>query len=115
MKQLTEGRGVKTAYMLSPDGKTLVYAKGKERTEGKTPASHFDYYARNLTSGKENQITDLAFYEISTPYFTPDGKNIIFDNGSPLNIPGTDDDREDGKFRKAYRQKYQENNIIQYP
>ena len=115
LRQLTEGKGVKAAYMLSPDGKTLVYAKGKERTEGKTPASHFDYYARDLATGKETQITDLAFYQISAPYFTPDGKNIVFDNGSPLKIPGTDDDRADEKFRKTYEEKYHRNNIIQYP
>lgn len=115
LTQLTEGKGIKTAYMLSPDGKTLVYAKGKERTEGKTPASYFDYYARDIATGTERQITDLSFYEISTPHFTPDGKNIVFDNGSPLKIPGTEDKRADEKFRKAYEEKYHRNNIIQYP
>lgn len=115
LKVLTEGKGVKAAYMLSPDGKTLVYAKGKERTEGRTAASHFDYYARDLATGTETQITDLAFYEISTPYFTPDGKNIVFDNGSPLKLPGTDNPHADEKFRAEYEKKYHRNNIIRYP
>ena len=115
LKQLTEGKGIKAAYMLSPDGKTLVYAKGQERTEGKTPASHFDYYARNIATGIETRITDLAFYEIGAPYFTPDGKNIVFNNGSPLKLPGTDDDRADEKFREEYEKKYHWNKIIQYP
>lgn len=115
LKLLTEGKGVKAAYVLSPDGKTLVYAKGSERTEGKTPASYFDYYARDLSTGKETQITDLSFYEISTPYFTPDGKNIVFNNGSPLKLPGTNDDRTDVKFREEYEKKYHWNRIIRYP
>ena len=114
-RQLTEGKGIKAGYMLSPDGKTLVYAKGRERTEGKTPASHFDYYARDLATGKETQITDLAFYETGVPYFTPDGKNIVFNNGSPLKVPGTDDGRADEEFRKEYERKYHGNRIVQYP
>lgn len=115
LKQLTAGEGIKAAYMLSPDGRTLVYASGKRRTEGKTVASHFDYYARDLATGTETQITDLAFYEISTPYFTPDGKNIVFNYGSPLKLPGTNDDRADKAFREDYEKKYRWNNIIRYP
>ncbi len=115
LKQLTAGEGIKAAYMLSPDGRTLVYASGKRRTEGKTVASHFDYYARDLATGTETQITDLAFFEISTPYFTPDGKNIVFNYGSPLKLPGTNDDRADKAFREDYEKKHRWNNIIRYP
>lgn len=110
-RQLTEGKGIKAGYMLSPDGKTLVYARGRERTEGKTPASHFDYYARDLATGKETQITDLAFYETGAPYFTPDGRNIVFNNGSPLKVPGDGDE----EFREEYEEKYYRNRIVQYP
>lgn len=115
LKQLTEGEGVKPAYMLSPDGRTLIYASGKRRTEGKTAASHFDYYARDIVTGQETQITDLAFYQISIPYFTPDGKNVVFNYGSPMRIPGTDDSDAPKTFREAYEKKHYWNNIVQYP
>jgi Tol biopolymer transport system component len=115
LKQLTEGKGIKAAAMLSPDGKTLVYAKGTERTEGKTVASHFDYYARDLITGNETRITDLAFYEIGIPYFTPDGRNIIFNNGGPMKNPGIDDDHANEQFREEYQKKYYWNKIVQYP
>ncbi len=114
-KQLTEGKGVKAAMMLSPDGKTLVYASGRERTEGKTIASHFDFYARDVPTGKETQMTNLAFYEISTPYFTPDGKNVVFDYGSPMRIPTINDTDAVQNFRETYKEKYKGNFIIQYP
>lgn len=112
LKQLTEGEGVKGANMLSTDGKILVYAKGRERTEGKTIASHFDFYARNLVTGKETQITKLSFYEVGTPYFTPDGKNIVFDHYGVMQLPDTDDTT---KFSKDYEEKYQSNYILRYP
>ena len=115
LKRLTEGKGIKAGYMLSPDGKTLVYARGRERTEGKTPASHFDYYARDVATGKETQITDLAFYETGVPCFTPDGRNIVFNNGSPLKVPGKDDGRADEELRQAYERKDHGNRSVQYP
>jgi hypothetical protein len=112
LRQLTEGKGVKGAHMLSPDGKTLVYAKGTERTEGKTLASHFDFYARDIATGKETRITKLSFYELGTPYFTPDGKHIVFDHYGVMRLPDRDDAT---KFRKEYEEKYQRNFILQYP
>ncbi len=115
LKQLTEGRGVKAAYMLSHDGKTLVYSSGRTRTEGKTPAAHFDYHARDVSTGKEVQITDHSFYQLSTPYFTSDGKSIVFDNRGPMRIPGSTDSNSAAKYREEYERKYRWNTIIQYP
>lgn len=113
-RQLTEGKDVKTAYMLSPDGKTLVYGRGKERTSGRTRASHFDLYVRDLATGEETRLTNLTFYEISTPHFTPDGKNVVFNNGYPMRLPDTEDPDASTKFNKTYEEQYKGNRIIQY-
>ncbi len=114
-KELTEGKGVKTAYMLSPDGKTLVYARAKEREDGRAVASHFDFYSRDLATRKETRLTNLCFYDIGTPYFTPDGKNIVFNYGYPACLPNVDDPLADVRFNKNYWEKYQNNRIIRYP
>ncbi|MHB8108591.1 MAG: TolB family protein [Syntrophorhabdaceae bacterium] len=115
LRQLTEGKGVKGAHMLSPDGKTLVYAKGTERPEGKTLASRFDFYARDIATGKETRITKLSFYELGTPYFTPDGKHIVFDHYGVMRLPDSDDWHATTQFREEYMEKYQRNFILQYP
>ncbi|MEN6615782.1 MAG: hypothetical protein ABFD12_04440 [Syntrophorhabdus sp.] len=112
LRQLTEGPGVKCSYVLSQDGKTLVFSKGRERTEGKTLASHFDLYARDLATGKEIQLTNLSFYEVGTPHFTPDGKHIVFDYYGVLRLPNGEDAI---KFGKEYEAKYGSNFILRYP
>jgi len=113
--QLTKGRGMKVAYMLSVDGKTLVYCRGKERKSGKTMASDFDFYKLDLATNKETQLTNLAFYGVSDPYFTPDGKYVVFEGDSPLRLPYTNNIDIVKQFREDYKQKYKENIILKYP
>jgi dipeptidyl aminopeptidase/acylaminoacyl peptidase len=97
-RQITEGKGVKAAYMLSYDEKTLVYFNGKKRDKGKTLASDFDLYKIDLGTGKQTQLTQIGFYGVSRPYFAPDGKSIIFGGESTMLLP-----------------KYKSNVIVSYP
>jgi Tol biopolymer transport system component len=111
-RQITTGKGVKVGQTISYDEKTLVYSKGKQRKSGKTQASDFDLYKIDLMTGKETQLTNLSFYGESDPYFTPDGKSVVFSGESPLKLPRGGDARQ---FRDTYKQKYGENIILQYP
>jgi Tol biopolymer transport system component len=111
-RQITTGKGVKTGQAISYDEKTLVYSKGTRRKSGKTMASDFDLYKIDLSTGKEIQLTGLSFYGISKPYFTPDGKSIIFGGDSPLRLPHGGDAVH---FGDAYKKKYGDNIILQYP
>ncbi|MDD5008902.1 MAG: hypothetical protein PHU49_11000 [Syntrophorhabdaceae bacterium] len=113
--QLTKGRGMKVGYKFSPDEKTLVYFRGKERKSGKTMASDFDLYKLDLATNKETQLTNLAFYGVSIPYFTPDGKYVVFEGDSPLRLPRTDNVDVVKQFSEDYKQKYKENIILKYP
>lgn len=97
-RQITEGKGVKAPYMLSYDEKTLVYFKGKKRKKGKTLATDFDLYKIDLKTGKETRLSEVEFYGVSRPYFTPDGKNVIFGGESAWRLP-----------------KYKSNVIVSYP
>ncbi len=112
-QKVTIGEGVKVAPMLSPDEKTIVFFKGQERERGKrTAAGKFDLYKVDLRTGKETQLTRLAFYGVSKPYFTLDGKNIIFEGDSPMRLPNTNDARQ---FREEYKQRYCKHIILKYP
>jgi dipeptidyl aminopeptidase/acylaminoacyl peptidase len=113
--QLTKGKGMKVGYTLSFDEKTLVYFRGKERTSGKTMASDFDLYKLDLGTNKETQLTNLSFYGVSDPYFTPDGKYVVFEGDSPLRLPHTNNIDIVKQFREGYKQKYKENIILKYP
>jgi Tol biopolymer transport system component len=110
--QVTHSDGTKVAPMLSYDEKTLVYFRGKERKSGRTAVSNFDLYKTDLLTGKETQLTNLSFYGVSDPYFTPDDKNVIFDGDSPLRpLRGVDAI----EFQGEYKKKYGDNIILQYP
>ncbi len=114
-QQVTSGEGVKVAPMLSIDEKNLVFFKGEERERGRTLAGKFDLYKLDLKTGKETQLTRLAFYGVSNPYFTPDGKNVVFEGDSPMCLPNTNDRDAAKKFRDEYWKRYYEHRIFQYP
>lgn len=115
-KQLTHGAGrIKVGPMLNSDERILVYFKGKERKSGRTLASDFDLYKIDLSTGKEIQLTNLSFYGVNSPAFSPDGKNVIFGGDSPLRLPSTDNIDIVRQFHDSYKKRYGENIILQYP
>ena len=82
---LTEGKGVKLHPSISRDEKMLVYFKGRILEGGsplrksKKKAGRLDLFKRNLSSGKEIQLTRLEFNKVSDPYFTLDGEGVVLD------------------------------------
>jgi Tol biopolymer transport system component len=62
-RSIASGEGAKFFPFFSADGKKVYYFKGKVRANGKTPASGYDLYAIDLTSGQETQLTNEAFYQ----------------------------------------------------
>lgn len=65
-RAITSGEGVKIFPILSAKGEKVYYFKGKTRTTGRTPASGFDLYFVDLSSGHEEKLTDESFYQAET-------------------------------------------------
>lgn len=114
-RQLTDSKGMKLAAMLSLDEKTMVYFRGRERKSGKTAATDFDLYRFDLMTGKETQLTDLSFYGVSNPYFTQDGRHVVFEGDTPFRLPHASSTDMVVDFRKSYKERYKDNRILQYP
>jgi len=114
-QQVTREEGMKAGPMLSPDEKTLIFFKGRDGKTGRQRFSWWDLYKLDLKTGKETQLTRLAFYGVSMLYFTPDGKNVVFEGDSPMRLPNTDNRDAAKKFRDEYWKRYYEHRIFQYP
>ena len=118
---LTEGKGVKLKPAISADEKTLVYFKGRilesksRYVRQKKKAGGLDLFKANLSSGKETQLTRLEFHEVSDPYFTLDGKGIVFSAYAPMRLPLNENISDVWDFRDRYKKKFKENLILQYP
>jgi Tol biopolymer transport system component len=60
-----------------------------------------------LAKGKERRLTGYDFYEMSWPYYMPDGKRFIFSAEGPVNSTS-----RGPKDLMEYRDKYHENFIF---
>jgi TolB protein len=89
IKQLTDAVGYDGGAFYSPDSKMIVYRRSTPKTEAEVArykgllARHlivpttFEIWVMNADGSNKRQITDLASGSFA-PYFTPDGKRIIF-------------------------------------
>lgn len=89
VKRLTDGVGYDGGAFYSPDSKMIVYRRSTPQTEAETAryksllAQHlivpttFEIWVMNADGSNKRRITDLASGSFA-PYFTPDGKRIIF-------------------------------------
>lgn len=89
IKQLTDAVGYDGGAFYSPDNKMIVYRRSTPKNEAEVAryksllAQHmvvpttFDIWVMNADGTNKRQITDLASGSFA-PYFTPDGKKIIF-------------------------------------
>lgn len=76
-QKIATSDGVKFFPFFSADGKTLYYFNGKKREEGKTPASRYDLYAVDLSSGKYTRVTHEEFYQAGKGDDTQ--RSVLFD------------------------------------
>jgi Tol biopolymer transport system component len=89
IKRLTDEIGYDGGAFYSPDSKTIVYRRSTPRTEAEISrykgllAQHlivpttFEIWTMNADGTNKRQVTSLASGSFA-PYFTPDGKRIIF-------------------------------------
>lgn len=99
-------------FSFSPDGKRIIYAKARLKRERAYPLrgtmdTAWDVYEVEVATGTEHRLTDYDFYEMSTPYYMPDGKRFIFSAEGPVNSTG-----RGPKSFKEYEEMYQRNFIF---
>lgn len=88
-KQITNGLGYDGGAFFSPDGKTLVFRASRPKTseaikeykdllkQGQVTPSEMEIYTCNVDGSNLRQVTNLGHANWA-PYFTPDGKKIVF-------------------------------------
>lgn len=69
----------------SPDDRSIVFVRGRIRGSGANPLTGRDLFLLNLDDGKEVQLTNFQFYQISAPYFYQNSKQILFGAYGPSN------------------------------
>lgn len=100
------------APSFSPDGKRIIFAKSRLKRERAYPLrgsmhTAWDVYEVDVVSGTEHRLTNYDFYEMSWPYYMPDGKRFIFSAEGPVNSTG-----KGPKSFKEYGEMYQKNFIF---
>jgi Tol biopolymer transport system component len=92
----------------SPDGKRIIFARAeveRERSFGRGKMlSQWDIYEIEIETKKVRKLTNYQFYDISSPYYMPDGKRFIFWGTAPTG--------ESVKSLEEYRKRYKDNNIF---
>jgi len=78
IRKITNTNGPNIYPSYSHSGDKIIFAKGKMRSNGKTPAAGFDIYEVNTKTGNETRLTWFNVFSISPPQEFPDGKTIIF-------------------------------------
>lgn len=96
----------------SSDGKRIIYAKARFKRERAYPLqgtmnTAWDVYEVDVATGKERRLTKYDFYEMSWPYYMPDGKRFIFSAEGPVNAKG-----KGPKGFREYEELYQKNFIF---
>jgi len=90
-KQTTTGTAsiinFNTMPSFSPDGKKIIYAKAgirRERSLGRGKMlSKWDIYEIEIETKTVRRLTNFQFYDVSVPYYMPDGKRFVFWGVSP--------------------------------
>lgn len=89
VKRLTDALGYDGGPFFSPDGKLIVYRAYHPKTEAEIARykdrlandliepNNFEIWVMNADGSNKRQITNLGDASFA-PYFTPDGKSIIF-------------------------------------
>jgi Tol biopolymer transport system component len=100
------------APTFSPDGNRIIYAKARFKRERAYPLrgsmnTAWDVYEVDVATGTERRRTNYDFYEMSSPYYMPDGKRFIFSAEGPVNSTG-----KGPKSFKEYEEMYQKNFIF---
>jgi Tol biopolymer transport system component len=110
--KLTNSPTFKASPSFSLDGKRIIYARANKRREegAKTPVSAYDVYEVDSNAGSERRLTNLELYEMSAPFYFPDGKRFIFASYGDACPRKTFDEHK--LCKKQYKEQYQLNSIF---
>lgn len=91
-KQLTRNALYDWLPSFSPDGSKIVFVRAhryREYSMGGYVWDDLDIYVMNADGSGEKRLTQNNYYMMSAPYFSPDGKYIIFsaEDGKPNSTP----------------------------
>ena len=118
VRKLTASPNYKSLPSFSLDSKRIIYARANKRREegAKTPVAAYDVYEVDGDAGPERRLTNLALYEMSAPFYFPDGKHFIFasygDACQRKQIVDTKTFDELKRCEKQYKEQYQLNSIF---
>lgn len=92
VRKITHTSGPKIHPTFSHSGNAVIFAKGKVRESGRTPAAGFDIYEVDIKTGGETRLTWFDIFSLLPPPFElPDEKTIMF---SAYGMPGLPRDLE---------------------
>lgn len=92
--RLTNSGFYDSSPSFAPDGSKVVFSRAHQKRSysmGGYRWDDWDIYVINLSDFSEKRVTENHYYNVSSPYFLPNGKFIIF-SANPL------DEEEDNIF-----------------
>jgi Tol biopolymer transport system component len=112
IRRLTNSPTYKSSPSFSPDGKRIIYARAEKRREegARTPVADYDIYEVDSNGEPERRLTNLMLYEVSAPFYLPDGKHFIFSSYGDACPRKAFDELK--LCRKQYKEQYQLNSIF---
>jgi WD40 repeat protein len=88
-KKVTTGPGAKLYPTFSHNGKKILYAcAARIRESGGTPASNYDAWEVELTTGKQTQLTFYKYFYMGYLNYFPDDERFIFYGDRPCLYEG---------------------------
>lgn len=77
-RMLTTSQLLKHSPSFAPDGKSVVFVGGTKTVNERGTATRSDLYTVNASSREERRVTDLNILDIFSPFFLPNGEDIVF-------------------------------------
>ncbi len=108
-KKVTTGPGAKLYPAFSHNGKKILYAcAARIRESGGTPASNYNAWEVELTTGKQTQLTFYKYFYMGNLTYFPDDERFIFYGDRPSVYEGMraypDEEAFIAKMRELNRQ-----------
>lgn len=90
-RKVTTGPGAKLYPTFSHSGDKVLYAcAGFIRTQGHTPATDYDAWEIDLSTGRQTQLTFFKYFYMNSLAYFPDDERIIYYGDKPRAFPGLD-------------------------